>query len=483
MIETLLKANTNTNTNRNTNPLGLFIADNTGAVMSVDEGVSDQPNTHQENLLAFNWTNNLHPDDQARVSSNWLSYVESNAVKSEYTDTFRVLDPQQHSRYYKVFARPLLNTKGQVERYMGYTFDITAETQRTEELSKTHALIESLKGMRQVSRYEMDHAGALVTIDDALLAIVGHAPKDVTGDGWLKTIHPEDVEAFTKKWISYIDSGSTQPLQIACRVIAKDQSIRYVKSVTVPVVKDAVITGYYGVLFNVTEEYRLVEKNALYQKILNECHNMIGIFSLSTTKVIYLNFSFKRFVGITNDKPEYDIAPYHSPSTLKQITEEVIPTAINKGTWAGKLDFIDKEGQSVPCRSVLTCHYDQVNKPIFVSGVFQDLCPELMSKQKENSRQEQMARMMQLALMGETATGIAHQLNQPLAVISSTLQLWQSQVTQNNKQAYQMIEQDIDAVIQQVTDIGKLIHHINNLFKRDLVGLKALNMGLLKSSA
>ncbi|UOA10478.1 PAS domain-containing sensor histidine kinase [Methylobacter sp. S3L5C] len=67
--------------------------------------------------------------------------------------------------------------------------------------------------------------------------------------------------------------------------------------------------------------------------------------------------------------------------------------------------------------------YDDVNNPLRILGSAQDISERKYREQQDKEHLNQLAHVTRLGLMGEMASGIAHEVNQPLTAISSYTQV------------------------------------------------------------
>ncbi|MAR84221.1 MAG: hypothetical protein CMF55_05465, partial [Legionellales bacterium] len=102
------------------------------------------------------------------------------------------------------------------------------------------------------------------------------------------------------------------------------------------------------------------------------------------------------------------------------------------------------------------------NKTYF-SASFRDITGELLIEKNEQLHQEQLDRVLRLSLASEVGSGIAHQVNQPLACLSSTLQHWQSQSKDNNPQLQEEIKNTLPKLVELTAEMGGTIHRVKDL--------------------
>jgi C4-dicarboxylate-specific signal transduction histidine kinase len=62
---------------------------------------------------------------------------------------------------------------------------------------------------------------------------------------------------------------------------------------------------------------------------------------------------------------------------------------------------------------------DDKGQPVYLLGISEDITETRQAEEKLQRQQREMARVVRLSTMGEMASGLAHELNQPLAALTS----------------------------------------------------------------
>jgi len=85
--------------------------------------------------------------------------------------------------------------------------------------------------------------------------VTGRSMKDMLGDGWQDTVHPDDLETIKKKWAISIRSGD--PSESEYRLRAADGSWRWVRvRVTPRRSESGEIIGWYGLVVDIDARKR-----------------------------------------------------------------------------------------------------------------------------------------------------------------------------------------------------------------------------------
>ncbi|MGZ5044988.1 MAG: ABC transporter substrate-binding protein [Methylobacter sp.] len=166
--------------------------------------------------------------------------------------------------------------------------------------------------------------------------------------------------------------------------------------------------------------HQLMEREAKLNSIFNA--SVEGIITMNVSNTITsANASVETIFGY---KPEELIGCSINklmtplPSTLN---ESSFPDAVKAVRQIQEIDGIHKNGSLVPL-DLSTAEYSIDNEHYF-THIVRDVSLRKHQEQKEAKHLKELAHVTRLGLMGEMASGIAHEVNQPLSAISSYTQV------------------------------------------------------------
>jgi PAS domain S-box-containing protein len=140
------------------------------------------------------WKNAIHADDWERVNARLRDALATGSYNCDY----RVRTGTNRLRYLSSRGMVQYDISGAPTKVIGVSWD------ETENRVAHNAVIESERRFRHVA----DSAPVLIWMTDVnqqatyfnkgWLDFTGHKVSENVGRGWIRTIHPEDVDAFTK---------------------------------------------------------------------------------------------------------------------------------------------------------------------------------------------------------------------------------------------------------------------------------------------
>ncbi|MBF0182279.1 MAG: PAS domain S-box protein [Magnetococcales bacterium] len=149
----------------------------------------------------------------------------------------------------------------------------------TEQMSERHkaeqALFQSRERLRTlletspVGVFETDATGACQYVNDQWLKIAGITHDEAMGDGWTRTLHPEDRKRVCQEWANTV--REKRPLELEFRLQRPDGAISHVLGMA-RALRDHTgeVTGFVGSIIDITERKLAVAELAHYQTHLEK---------------------------------------------------------------------------------------------------------------------------------------------------------------------------------------------------------------------
>lgn len=113
-----------------------------------------------------------------------------------------------------------------------------------------------------------------------------------------------------------------------------------------------------------------------------------------------------------------------------------------------------------------------------VVGVFRDCTQHAVAERQLQASQERLQSVGRLTLLGEVASGLAHELNQPLAAITTFAQAGE-RLLGLPEPRLEKAQQVFREVTQQALRAGEIIRHMRSLIKRRAYQIESVSVGAL----
>ncbi|PAV26344.1 PAS domain S-box-containing protein [Tamilnaduibacter salinus] len=199
-------------------------------------------------------------------------------------------------------------------------------------------------------------------------------------------------------------SGSRRWFETACRAIRETYTGAVVEIISVS--------------RDVTARVNSAETNRRLAQVV-EANTDLVLFSERSGRLTYVNPAARKALGL-EERDEDDLphlADLMDSSELDRLIANGLPEADKYGVWETESELhIIGAGRALPVSLVLLSHQPATGSPYY-SLVNRDMTERALRESEQRRHQEELAHAARLATMGELASGIAHEMNQPLATI------------------------------------------------------------------
>jgi PAS domain S-box-containing protein len=155
--------------------------------------------------------------------------------------------------------------KSKTDEVLVVVRDITEQKKAGRELRESEERYITLSQVAPVGIFRTDREGSTTYVNPTWCQISGLRPDEALGNGWLKAVHPDDIEIVQKNWQ---DSAHSNRISYAdYRFVHPDGSISWVMGQAVPEkdVKGNVV-GYIGTVTDITERKKVQELEVAVMK-------------------------------------------------------------------------------------------------------------------------------------------------------------------------------------------------------------------------
>jgi two-component system sensor histidine kinase TtrS len=128
--------------------------------------------------------------------------------------------------------------------------------------------------------------------------------------------------------------------------------------------------------------------------------------------------------------------------------------------------FWRKDGSSFPVEYSSTPIKDEVGKTVGSVVVFRDITEQKQAEEDARQHQAELARVARLSTLGEMASGIAHELNQPLTAISTNAQA-SIRLLESNHPDTNVCVDVMDRIVTQADRAGEIIRQLRRFVRKE----------------
>ncbi|MHC4876915.1 MAG: PAS domain S-box protein [Planctomycetota bacterium] len=125
-----------------------------------------------------------------------------------------------------------------------------------------------------------------------------------------------------------------------------------------------------------------------------------------------------------------------------------------------------KNGQIRWIEDRMSAVLDESGHVILLEGVARDMTEQRNAEELARQQMEQLAHVDRLTTVGELATGIAHELNQPLTAIVNTSYVCEKKLARNGSLTSEELQQSVSMISKEAFRASEIIRRLRSLVKR-----------------
>lgn len=321
--------------------------------------------------------------------------------------------------------------KGSIpKRFVGFIQDITARKAAIEELQRERDRVHNYLELAQVILVALDRDGRIALINRKGCEILDSSENELIGRDWFQHCVPERHRAGLRQLFNAVLTETEVP-----PAYAEDTVLRRDGSTVLMAWRSALLrdeqgrpTGLLSSGEDITDRRHAEEALRRSETLLTTAQQIAGLgnyeIRLSTGAIFWSRQLFD-LLGYDASAPALDM-PELIEQRVHPDDRERVSTA-----WASMLtrgDRLDIEHRiRRPDGGIRFVHSQAEIQRVeydgqVITGTLHDITTRKQSEEELRINQEKLAHVARLSTMGEMATGLAHEINQPLTAIATYAQ-------------------------------------------------------------
>jgi PAS domain S-box-containing protein len=372
----------------------------------------------------------IHPEDQPPVVAAINRAV---SAKSLFKLEHRVLRKDGTLGWTSSRAIPMLNAAGEIVEWFGTAKDITERKRAEEKLRESEARFRNMADAAPVMIWVSGPDKGCIFFNKVWLDFTGRTMEQESGNGWTEGVHPDDRGRCLAIYSASFEARRS--FRMEYRLRRGDGEYRWLLDNGVPrFAVGRVFEGYIGSCIDITErkyEERLREELQRERERSAEARGMER-FRLSFEEApvgmalirgdglwLRVNRALCEMTGYTESELISRGREITHPDDRAE--ESLLLSQILSGqVVAGRLEerCLHKYGYTIyVLLSIAVVERDEAGRPVHFVAHVQDLTDRKRVEQELEASRAQIVSSSRLSALGMMAGGIAHEINNPLAVI------------------------------------------------------------------
>ena len=279
----------------------------------------------------------------------------------------------------------------------------------------------------------------------------------------------EPVETFREGW-----RGEVRRIKKNGELLDMDMTVTPVRSQQGDVLGDVVVA--HDITERKRAEEALREAEERYRLIFENASDAIITFTLDS-KIISMNPEAEKMTGYSEEELVGQRGTVYLTPASAQLMQETMARwlAGEFGPRTIECEGIRKDGVIVPFEGRTQFIRNEEGKPVGYQGIFRDITHRKRAEEERRALEMRALAQSKLATLGQLATGVAHEINQPLTYISSMIQSFQEDIRLDDLDL-QNGQIRLAESGRQVSRITNIVDHLRTFGRREDTEMTAVSL-------
>ena len=295
----------------------------------------------------------------------------------------------------------------------------------------------------------------------AVTHLLGYSVAEVIGVSAYDLYHPDDVHNFERRTpsVRYERGLYTHTYRFRCKnghYIWLESTSRSLRCAETGEQKEILVVSR-----DASRRIESDQANRRLARVLESSSDLVLFIAPPLFRITHLNEAARKRLQVENQYiGDVALSQLLVPQSYQQLVTEGVSEAEKKGNWRGELWMCALDHQPIPVHLELLAHTSLHGDVEYYSIVCRDLTQEKAAEAQLKRYQADVNHASRLVAMGELASGLAHELNQPLAGIVNYLRGLTRRYAQHETLYWKDIAYPIEKASKAAMRAGELVHRM-----------------------
>ncbi|MBC8351953.1 MAG: PAS domain S-box protein [Planctomycetes bacterium] len=394
------------------------------------------------------------------------SMRECLAGNTPASTTMDIADRLLETRY-----SPLRAADGQVTGATTVCVDITERVRAEEELRANHNLLTSVMEGTTDAVFVKDEKGRYLMVNSAGARIIGKRVEEIIGKDDTQLFPLDEARIFQATDRSVMASDELLTVEEAAPSAEYDTSRTFLTTKAPYRNHEGRIAGVIGIAHDITDrkqDEEALRKSETRSRTLLEgspiCTKIIDLDS----RLQYMSCAGQKQLKISDINPFYGstFPPELYPESWRAVVNEHLERA--KAGEISSLDcpVLDTDGREIWFDTTFVPARDKEGRIEYIIVTSVNITERTRAEDEARRYRDELAHVSRISTIGEMATGVAHELNQPLAAIASYSYVAKSIVDQFHPDS-DKLQDTLGKLEDQAIRAGDIVRRLRDFVKKN----------------
>jgi PAS domain S-box-containing protein len=403
----------------------------------------------------------VHPEDRERMQLIVQHMSEHGGIDHE--SEYRIIRPDGSIRWIAGYGSVELAEGGKPVFARGVSRDITLRKHAEEELRESEARFRAMANTAPVMIWVSGPDRLCTFFNKGWLDFTGRTLEQELGNGWAEGVHREDFDRCLNVYTTSF--AARQQFTMEYRLRRSDGEYRWVLDTGTPrFAPDGEFLGYIGSCIDIAERKRAEEK---FRLVLDAAPNAMimvdsaGVISFANAPAATVfGYSLNELIGHHIET----LIPERFRDRHVGYRKGFLSEPSSRAMGAGRDLFgRRKDGSEFPVEVGLSPIH--TTEGLFVLASVIDITARKQAELEHERQNMELARVGRVAVMGELAASLAHEVNNPVGAIVANASAGQRLVAAGKIETKELTEL-LEDIVADGRRAGEIIQGIRNMVRK-----------------
>ena len=329
-----------------------------------------------------------------------------------------------------------------------------------------------------ISRHSPD--GGFLDASAASWTLLGYWPEELRGIPVRQMVHPSDQDLLLLQMVEPLERDGY--LTLTYRIRHRDGHYLWFETAFRGIRETYTgdVVEIVGISRDITARVRAEEENRRLAEVVRANTDLV-LFTDSHWQLTKMNPSARKALGICEEGELPNLADFLSPQDFDRLREEGWAEAIQQGAWTTEVKLTPLKQKTGFVASLVLLAHKGAGGQYYASLVARDMTERELREAEQRRHQDELAHTARLVTMGELASGIAHELNQPLAAVinyANASQRYLETLPQNPQNAARVAE-GLQLICGQASHASAVINRLRNFLRKSPRNIQPLDIDMV----
>ncbi len=317
-----------------------------------------------------------------------------------------------------------------------------------------------------ISRHAPDDF-SFIDVNPAVEKILGYTREEIIGMPAYSLFHPEDANSWANRdsGVTYREGVYTNTYRFKCKngsYIWLETTSRSIRNPRTDVMEEIICVSR-----DVSERVLTEQAMTRLARVVEASSDLV-MFSTPHHQIGYLNEAAQKTMNIDKGRfPTLHLEELVGRDSYRMMLQTLFPQVLKTGNWHGEIAL--KPESMVDRTAVIQqiiAHKSEDGVLEYYSIIGRDITDQKKAQEDSIQHQLEMAHIARLLSAGEMASGLAHEINQPLAAILNYSRGSLRRIDEGSMTSLEEVKKALKLIARQAVRAADIIKRLRSFVKK-----------------